>query len=333
MNLYLIFYALFGVSVLLFLTLFSVFLPIFSTNLALEFGRCYMTKTLILYIYYLGAGFCVASIVYNLYFLTFKSLKIMSKKIKTSSDAIVTVFMKKNVKGIRFCLRYSLDGVQHRESLLEIPLVQKSDRLNFEEAKARAEAIKFERIKQIREGKLGYSTRSRKLLLKDWFAVCVERAKNHERENGNRHTWARTIEFTGEVVEQYRGGVKLVEVDKKFVMGFIDYLKNEYIIGNGLPNEGNHLMPSSAEKKLSAFSYVLKMAVSEGYIVRNPFDQIDSADKIHVPESTREYLTEDELKKTSPNPDRQRENAAGISVYVFLRIAYFGREGFDMGRC
>lgn len=239
----------------------------------------------------------------------------MPRKSNTNDNALVSIYERENAKGIRFCLRYSVNCVPHWETLTDIPYVRAEDKQNHREARAKAEAIAFERTKEIREGKLGYSTRNSKLLLKDWFEVCVARAKSHEREDGNRHTWSRTIEFTGEVVEQYRSGVKLVNVDKKFVMGFIDFLKNDYIIGGRLPNTGKHLKPSTAEKKLTAFSYVLKMAVAEGKIVRNPFDQIESADKIHVPESTREYLTEEELRKLADTPIN---NEATRHVYMFM---------------
>lgn len=239
----------------------------------------------------------------------------MAKRINTNSTALVTVFERENAKGIRFWLRYSLNGKQVREALLDIPPVKKTDRMNYRDAKAKADAIAFERTQQIREGKLGYSTRSSKMLLKDWFAVCVEKAKSHEREGGNRHTWARTIEYTGEIVEQYRGNAKLGEVDKSFVLGFIDYLKNTYVIPPKLPNAGKLLKPSTADKKLDAFSHVLKSAVAEGKIDRNPFDQINASDKIQVPESEREFLTEEELKKLASTPIA---NETTMQVYLFM---------------
>lgn len=231
----------------------------------------------------------------------------MSKKKNNYETAAVQLYEREYSKGIRFYLHYSVNGKQVREPLKDLPLVQKKDRLNYNDVKAKAEAIAFERTKQIREGKLGFSTKNGKLLLKDWFAVCVERAKSHERENSNRHTWSRTIEYTGEIVEQYHCNVKLSEVDKIFVMGFIDYLENTYVIPSRLPNSGQHMKPSTAKKKQDAFSYVLKMAVAEGKIGHNPFDQINASDKIQKSESTREYLTEEELIKLAKTPTEKEQ--------------------------
>lgn len=239
----------------------------------------------------------------------------MSKKKNNYETAAVQVYEREYSKGIRFYLHYSVNGKQVREPLKDLPLVQKKDRLNYNDIKAKAEAIMFERTKQIREGKLGFSTNNGKLLLKDWFAVCVERAKSHERKDSNRHTWSRTIEYTGEIVEQYHSNAKLVEVDKDFVLGFINYLKNTYVIGRRLPNAGQHMKPNTAKKKQDALGYVLKLAVAEGKIARNPFDQIDASDKIHETKSTRVCLTEEELKILAKTPTDKEEIR---QVYLFM---------------
>ena len=258
---------------------------------------------------------CESQLEYFSYICTCKTLTAMSKKKNNYETAAVQLYEREYSKGIRFYLHYSVNGKQVREPLKDLPLVRKKDRLNYNDVKAKVEAIAFERTKQIREGKLGFSTKNGKLLLKDWFAVCVERAKSHEREDSNRHTWSRTIEYTGEIVEQYHSNAKLAEVDKAFVLGFINYLKNTYVIGRRLPNAGQHMKPNTAKKKQDALCYVLKLAVAEGKIDRNPFDQISASDKIHGSKSTREYLTEEELKKLAQTPTDKEETQ---QIYLFM---------------
>ena len=90
----------------------------------------------------------------------------MSKKKNNYETAAVQLYEREYSKGIRFYLHYSVNGKQVREPLKDLPLVRKKDRLNFNDVKAKAEAIAFERTKQIREGKLGFSTKNNKLLLK-----------------------------------------------------------------------------------------------------------------------------------------------------------------------
>lgn len=253
------------------------------------------------------------------YICTCKTLTAMSKKKNNYETAAVQLYEREYSKGIRFYLHYSVNGKQVREPLKDLPLVRKKDRLNYNDVKAKVEAIAFERTKQIREGKLGFSTKNNKLLLKDWFAVCVEKAKKREREGINRHTRARTIEYTGEIVEQYHCNSKLNEVDKNFVHGFIDYLKNVYVIPHGLPNAGNHLKESTADAKYKAFKFVLTQAVNEGIIAKNPCDQIDSSNLFHVPESEKVYLTEEELDKLAGTPIRN-----GITRQVYLFMCFCG---------
>ena len=65
----------------------------------------------------------------------------------------------------------------------------------------------------------------------------------------------------------------------------------------------------------NAGNYYLKLAVAEGKIDRNPFDQISASDKIHGSKSTREYLTEEELKKLAQTPTDKEETQ---QIYLFM---------------
>lgn len=239
----------------------------------------------------------------------------MSKKKNTYETAAVQVYEREYSKGIRFYLHYSVNGKQVREPLKDLPLVQKKDRLNYCDVKAKAEAIAFERTKQIREGKLGFSTMNGKMLLKDWFTTCVERKRKEEQEGTDHHGWPEIVEYTGKVVEQYRKGVRLCEVDKNFVLGFQDYLKNDYFIGRRVQNAGKHLKPSSIEKKIQTFSNVLNMAVCEGLIPRNPFHQLSSSEKFRAPESEPKYLEEEEVIRLADTPFQDKRTC---QVYLFM---------------
>lgn len=198
-------------------------------------------------------------------------------KLDTASSIVrVIEVVSKHTGKISFYLHYTVDGKFNREHLKMIPQVHPSEKVAYKEAKAKADAIAFERISEIRSGKIGLSSPHKNLLLKDWFATCVERAKLNEREGMNRHTWSRTIEYTGEVVSGFAGEkIKVVDVDKQFVIDFKEYLLHKYLTPNG-----QHQKPSTAEKKFSAFNYVLHEAVKEGIIIINPFDTLDKADKI-----------------------------------------------------
>ncbi len=247
----------------------------------------------------------------------------MSKKKNTYETAAVQVYEREYSKGIRFYLHYSVNGKQVREPLKDLPLVQKKDRLNYCDVKAKAEAIAFERTKQIREGKLGFSTMNGKMLLRDWFATCVERKRKEEQEGADHHGWPEIVEYTGKVVEQYRKGVKLCEVDKRFVLGFQDYLKNDYVIGRRVQNAGKHLKPSSIVKKIQTFSNVLNMAVWDGLIPRNPFTQLSPSERFRASESEPKFVWKEELRKLANTPiiDERTRQVYFFMCFTGLRIS------------
>ena len=183
---------------------------------------------------------------------------------------------------------------------------------------SRATEILNERCKSI-EGGCGSLKREVTSTPEAKLAAVFERVvndlKKDERESMNRHTWARTVEYTGQLVELYRPNARLEDVNRDFVLGFIDYLKHEYTIGRHQQNAGQHLKPSSAEKKYTAFKFVMQQAVVEGWISRNPFDMIKDREKIEVNESSREYLTEDELRTLAATPTRSE---ATKQAYLFM---------------
>lgn len=239
----------------------------------------------------------------------------MGRKTNTNSTSLVSVY-ERPLKGdrVRFYLLYSLNGKQKKEPLKKIPIVNQSDNKAYKESQAIAKKYATMRMEEIRNGMLGFSNRQ-DMLLSDWFTVCVKRTKVTEREEGNHHKWSETIRYTGELVEQYRVKTKLGEVNKAFVLGFIDFLKNVYVIPPNRPNSGQHLKPSTIDKKLKTFSHVLNLAVSDGKIVRNPFDQLSSSEKIHVPPSERKFLVEEQLKSLAATP---MKDEATRQVYFFM---------------
>ncbi|MBR4973135.1 MAG: site-specific integrase [Clostridia bacterium] len=83
------------------------------------------------------------------------------------------------------------------------------------------------------------------------------------------------------------------------------------------------ILPTTQHNYYRCFTGALNAAVRAEIISSNPFDKIASVDKIKVPESTREYLTIDEIKKLIAT-DCKREiikNAFLFSCFCGLRIS------------
>lgn len=240
----------------------------------------------------------------------------MPRKSNTISTAEVHVMERPSelTGKVRFVLRYTINGKPKFETLKNLPYAPKGTQA-YKDAKSRANAIADERQTEIRNDMLGYNNRKNKLFLKDWFEKCAERKRKEQRDDSDHHGWASQIRQVGEMVEQYRPGAKLGDVNKDFVRGFRYFLTDEYVIGRYVNHSGQHLAPSTAEKKLQTFSRVINMAVDEGLITNNPIRQLDSSEKIYVPENPIKFVEEEELKRLAETPIKDEKTR---QVYLFM---------------
>jgi integrase len=183
------------------------------------------------------------------------------------------------------------------------------------EAMAVAINIKAQRINDIFNEEAGIPkavTRS-KMLLSDW----MDKYKADQDRNGRRYT--RDIIIVKDLLSEYKGDkVKMRDVDKNFILGFIDYLHNDHITA-----QGKRLKLCSVAKYYKRFNSALFAAVRADVITMNPSTKISPADKVKTPASQREYLTQEELEKvikTDCKNDRIK-NAFLFSCYCGLRFS------------
>ena len=199
------------------------------------------------------------------------------------------------------------------------------DKLHNLEVLNAASAIKAERTRAIIAEEAGLKrVWQSKILLSDWMMHCAEQAEQRASTAANRHTWGRTIENTADLLRQYAGErVRVSDVDTEFCKGFIEYLRTGYAIGRNVQNTGQHLAASTAQKRYQCLRFALSEAVREGVINKNPCDMLADADKIKVPESTRAYLTIDELKllENTPTASEETRRAYLFMCYCGLRIS------------
>ena len=117
------------------------------------------------------------------------------------------------------------------------------------------------------------------------------------------------IRHTGEIVEEYqRTTVQAVSV--AFLRSFSVWLTHEYTNA-----QGRHLAQTTAAKRLTAFSYVMKQAVREGIIVTNPFDLLERGERLRPADTERDFLTADELRTLIDTPTHY---TATRQVYLFM---------------
>ena len=154
------------------------------------------------------------------------------------------------------------------------------------EAATNIKALRIIEMNNRRAGLQNTSDRS-KMLLKDW----MELYRAEKEKTGQSDRFAEKIADTAKHLQAYKGDkVTMAQVDKDFCKGYIEYLR-AFRKPNGEP-----LKDFTLHTYYKMFSCALNMAVREDVIPMNPFSKIDPKAKPQAPESTREFLTVDEVK-------------------------------------
>ena len=194
-----------------------------------------------------------------------------------------------------------------------IPAVDSNARAQNRATMEAAYAIKTRRAIEIANEKAGIKKRRKDISLYRWMLSYRDEQQKRGRKcilQLNR-TIALLVSYSGK-------RVLLRDVDKEFCLGFIHYLTDEY-----------RTVYHNPVTKVTALNYyrglcsALNAAVRAGKINDNPLNKIESADKIKIPESRREYLTIDEVKQLIETPCRLHivKQAYLFSCFCGLRIS------------
>ena len=179
-----------------------------------------------------------------------------------------------------------------------------------------ANTIKSKRIVQLQNDSAGvFNKANRKMLLTDWLDKFAEYKKGVSRSM----SYYQNVVKVKKHVVAYRGGnTTMGEVDKKFVEGFIDYLRH----AKGFRN-GKQLSQQSMLDYFSVFNSAMRKAVRDGILTSNPIDTVSSDMRIKQPESERVYLTIDEVGKMMDTPCKREDvkRAFMFSCFTGLRIS------------
>jgi integrase len=150
-----------------------------------------------------------------------------------------------------------------------------------------AQSIKAKRELEIKNGQYGFSSdfkQSTNLIA--YFTAQTEKRSQSEGGQGNHGNWEAALKHLIRF-----GGVQVTfkEVDKDFCERFRVYLTDE-----AKTKSDKNLSSSAVSSYFNKFRACLNKAVDEGVIMRNPAIGVSIP---KVVESTREYLTLDELKE------------------------------------
>lgn len=212
--------------------------------------------------------------------------------------------------GFSLYLDYTVDGVRKREFLKMylVPEHTKIDGIQNQETLKTANAMKSKRIIELQNGKSGFRRRKgEKVLLLDY----MEERRQYYLKRGSKY-YAQTVKNCMAFCESFRGKhIKLSQVKRDYILGFIEHL-NESDLGDG-----------TIYTYFTALLIILNAAVREDLIEENPSRRIDANLKPKMKESTREFLTLDEIRTLVETPceDGQLKSAFLFSCFTGLRIS------------
>lgn len=208
-----------------------------------------------------------------------------------------------------------VDGKRSYEFLkmYHLPEVNVRVREQNRATRAAVETIKSQRIIDITNSKVGIKTKSAwaKLALADW----MERFYALQERKGIRKI--EKLRSVIKVVNQYGRNTKMGDIEKKWAIGFIDWIQHTYKGRNGNVKQG------TAVSYISMLSIALNAAVRAEWLGENPFMQLSAAERVKKPESKRQFLTIEEIKTLIATGCRSEivKQAYLFSCYSALRLS------------
>ena len=212
-------------------------------------------------------------------------------------------------------------GIRKKESLKLYILPETSPIIKMQNANTRklAEQIKAQRILDIQNcGLVDWDSVKRShITLKEWMVKFSQgdAAVTEGSKRTRRNALARVEQYLNYIGEP---DLELKNVDKEFCRGFIAFLKT-CKFNNGKKTLSN----TTCRIFVNIVTAALTKAVNEGIIERNPFKQLEAKEKPKKDESTREFLTIDELKLLMATPCRLEivKHAFLFSCFTGLRYS------------
>lgn len=171
-----------------------------------------------------------------------------------------------------------------------------------------ANAIKSQYIVRYQNGEYGFQDSSQMKKI-NFIEFCRRMIEQYRHKNQN--SCAVLMEYAVKRMIRYKGkNITFGQIDKKFLLGFIDFLNADSREFDKKKNNANR-KPISEEYKVVLYARImtaLNKAVREGIIVRNPGQDIESGIKPKSSQKTRNYLTTDEIQMIIRTPYRPKNH-------------------------
>lgn len=250
----------------------------------------------------------------------------MKKAVSTKAKEPIRLRTKKLSNGnLSIYLDFYRDGKREYEflKLYLIPEKNKADKNQNEETLRTANAIKAQKIVALQNGEHGFSVNSKaKANLIDYMEA---QAVSYD-EKGSK-AYACSIRNSIYHLRKYKGGeVTLKQVDKAYLLGYIDFLNT---------TGGRYNKPLSEAAKALYFDVVviaLNKAVKDEILPFNPAHKIAYKDRPQQGEATKQYLTFDEVKALINTPCQYEVVKQAFLFACFCGLRYSDIKGLEWGK-
>lgn len=193
-------------------------------------------------------------------------------------------------------------------------------------AMAKANAIKSKRMLGIEEETEANGSNHPELpsrVFADWLTDHIEGIGRNPAYAASTY---RNYRSTVNVIKAYlqhlrRPRLLMSNIDKGFVLGFIDFLENTYR-NTKSPDSPKEMSPQTLHLYQSTLVRMLNAAVKDGVLDRNPFYSLERKDRISKQQAEKEYLTKEELKAFAEAPTVNETTRRAFLFCCFTGLRY-----------
>lgn len=192
---------------------------------------------------------------------------------------------------------------------------------------AKANEIKSKRLLGIDEDETetdgGKSIQLPKRIFADWLNDYIEGIR---RNPSYSQLTYRNHRSTVNIIKEYlqyrrRPRYLMSKIDKKFVIGLLDFMKNTYR-NTKSPDSPKEMSQHTLHLHQTTLVRMLNAAVKEGIMNSNPFYALGKHERIAKAQSEREYLTKEELLVLADAPTTNETTRRAFMFCCFTGLRY-----------
>lgn len=192
---------------------------------------------------------------------------------------------------------------------------------------AKANEIKSKRLLGIGEDEMetdgGKSIQLPKRIFTDWLDDYIEEIRrNPSYSQSTYHNHRSTVNIIKEYLKYRRRPRYLMsKIDKKFVAGLLDFMKNTYR-NTKSPDNPKEMSQHTLYLHQTTLVRMLNAAVKEGVMNSNPFYSLGKHERIARQQAEREYLTKEELLALAEAPTTNETTKRAFLFCCFTGLRY-----------